>query len=59
MDTHRDKLEKDKVKYDMLTSKRKLEIEGFSSDLKNLEKRMVFYQNYISKLKNLVERDQQ
>lgn len=40
-----------------MSSKRKLELEGFSSDLSNLEKRMIFYQNYISKLKRLVDQD--
>ena len=34
-----------------------LDLEGFQSDLSNLEKRIVFYQNYIGKLKKLVDRD--
>ena len=35
-----------------------LELEGSKSDLQNLKKRMIFYQNYIGKLKKLVDRDQ-
>ena len=52
-----EKLEKDSTKFDQLQGKRKLDLEGFSSDLQNLEKRMIFYQNYIGKLKKLVDRD--
>lgn len=37
--------------------KRKLDLEGYQSDLQNLKKRMVFYQNYIGKLKKLVDKD--
>lgn len=57
MTTKKEKLESKQEKLDRITSKRKLELEGFSSDLSNLEKRMVFYQNYISKLKRLVDQD--
>jgi hypothetical protein len=49
--------EKFQDKLDKNVIKRKLELEGFSSDLSNLEKRMIFYQNYISKLKKLVDAD--
>jgi len=41
-----------------MQAKRQLDLEGCGSDLANLKKRMVFYQNYIGKLKNLVDRDQ-
>lgn len=52
-----EKYEKNQEKLDKTVTKRKLELEGFSSDLSNLEKRMVFYQNYICKLKKLVDQD--
>jgi hypothetical protein len=58
METLQARLEKDEAKLSSVTQKRKLELEGFHSDLENLEKRMVFYQNYIGKLKKLVEKDQ-
>ena len=54
-------LEKEKKESNKLqtnSSKRVLSLEGFKSDLQNLKKRMVFYQNYIGKLKKLVDRDQ-
>ena len=49
--------EKEGDRHSTLTKKRLLELEGFSSDLSNLKKRMIFYQNYIGKLKKLVDRD--
>ena len=57
MTTNKEKLETKQEKLERISTKRKLELEGFSSDLSNLEKRMVFYQNYISKLKRLVDQD--
>ena len=38
--------------------RRNLELEGFSNDIIALRKKVLFYQNYIRKLKNLVEEDQ-
>lgn len=38
---------------------RKLDLEGSCSDLSNLKKRMVFYQNYIGKLKTLVDKEEE
>ena len=52
------RLTADSTRVDQMKAKRKLDLEGFASDLANLKKRMVFYQNYIGKLKNLVDRDQ-
>ena len=52
-----EKYDKAKDKLEKTSAKRKLDLEGFSSDLSNLEKRMVFYQNYIMKLKKLVDQD--
>ena len=59
MENLTEKLEKDEYKLGNITSKRKLELEGFHSDLQNLEKRMAFYQTYIGKLKKLVDKDQE
>lgn len=53
----KDKQGKERLKLDQKSSKRTLDLEGFQSDLQNLEKRIVFYQNYIGKLKKLVDRD--
>lgn len=38
--------------------RRKLEIEGYYSDLVAMKKKVTFYQKYIMKLKKLVEEDQ-
>jgi len=43
MQSLQDKLDKDDTKLNSCSSKRKLELEGFQSDLSNLEKRMIFY----------------
>lgn len=53
-----EKIEKDTTKLETQKEKRKLDLEGNMSDLSNLEKRMTFFQNYIGKLKSLVDRDQ-
>jgi len=44
---------------DISEKRRKLDLEGYCSDLANLKKRMVFYQNYIGKLKTLVDREEE
>lgn len=49
--------DRDFKKLENLSTKRMLDLEGNMSDLQNLEKRMVFYQNYIGKLKKLVDKD--
>ena len=43
MEAYQERLLKDESKLDTTMGKRKLELEGFHSDLQNLEKRMVFY----------------
>jgi hypothetical protein len=58
MEAMNEKFIKDETKLENTSVKRKLELEGYQSDLQNLEKRMSFYQNYIGKLKKLVDRDQ-
>ena len=45
-------------KLSSLINKMKLERSGFNSEFSNLQKRMVFYKNYVIKLKKLVESDQ-
>ena len=40
---NKEKLEQNEEKLKRVATKRQLEIEGFSSDLSNLEKRMIFY----------------
>jgi len=42
-DLLKDRLNKDTERLTMMESKRKLDLEGFGSDLSNLKKRMVFY----------------
>ena len=59
MDVFTEKQNEQNTKLDKFSEKRRLDLEGFHSDLQNLEKRMTFYQNYIGKLKKLVDRDQQ
>ena len=38
--------------------RRKLELEGYASDLQQMKKKIGFYQKYISKLRKLVENDE-
>ena len=40
---NKEKLEQNEEKLKRVATKRQLEIEGFSSDLSNLEKRMILY----------------
>lgn len=53
-----DKNEKLGIRVNQSETKRKLDLEGYCSDLSNLKKRMVFYQNYIGKLKTLVDKEE-
>ena len=52
-----ERLEADTKKVNLLESRRKLELEGFSADLQNMKRKIEFYQKYITKLKALVEED--
>jgi hypothetical protein len=56
--TKEEKRDRDFKKLEQVSTKRQLDLEGNMADLQNLEKRMVFYQNYIGKLKKLVDKDQ-
>ena len=53
----KERLEKETTKADNLDQRRKLELEGFSADLQNMQRKINFYHKYISKLKALVEED--
>lgn len=53
-----EKLEKETKKLNTAEQRRKLELEGYSSDLSAMKKKIAFYEKYISKLKKLVDEDQ-
>ena len=53
-----ERLTKETKKMQTAERRRKLEIEGYSSDLLAMKKKVTFYQKYIMKLKKLVEEDQ-
>ncbi len=50
-------IEKGKGKLGKTEQRRRLELEGYYEDLRLLEKKVSFYENYTNKLKNLVEQD--
>jgi len=50
-------IEKSGKKLNKVDQRRSLELSGYFEDLKLLEKKVGFYENYISKLKKLVEQD--
>ena len=52
-----DRLGKETKKMQIAERRRKLELEGYSSDLQAMKKKVSFYQKYIMKLKRLVEED--
>ena len=52
-----ERLKLDTAKVDKQESRRKLELEGYSADLQNMNRKIEFYQKYITKLKTLVEED--
>jgi translation initiation factor RLI1 len=51
------KLEKESKKMEVAEKRRKLELEGYSSDLSAMKKKIVFYQKYIAKMKKAVEEE--
>jgi hypothetical protein len=53
----KERLEQLTTKADKMECRRKLELEGYGSDLENMKRKLEFYQKYISKLKSLVEQD--
>lgn len=52
-----DRLGKEAKKMGGQEERRKLELEGYSSDLQQMKKKIGFYQKYISKLRKLVEEE--
>jgi hypothetical protein len=52
-----DRLHKETKKLETLERRRKLELEGYGSDLYAMRKKIGFYQKYITKLRKLVEED--
>lgn len=52
-----DAIEKSRHKMNKTETRRNLEIQGYYEDLKLLEKKVNFYENYTNKLKSLVEED--
>ncbi len=55
----KEKLTKEKKKLDIAEKRRKLDLEGYGADLTQMKKKVLFYEKYIKKLKNLVEKDQE
>ena len=53
-----EKLEKETKKLNVVEKRRKLDLEGYHSDLQAMKKKITFYEKYINKLKRLVEEDQ-
>ena len=53
-----ERLVKESKKMGGQEERRKLELEGYASDLQQMKKKIGFYQKYISKLRKLVENDE-
>ena len=53
-----ERLGKESKKMGGQEERRKLELEGYASDLQNMKKKIGFYQKYISKLRKLVENEE-
>ena len=58
MEEMKERLAKETKKMQTAEKRRKLELEGYASDLQAMKKKVAFYQKYIMKLKRLVEEDQ-
>jgi len=52
------RLHKETGKLQITENRRKLDLEGYEADLKQMKKKVNFYQKYIGKLRKLVEEDQ-
>jgi flagellar motility protein MotE (MotC chaperone) len=50
-------IEDSKKKLNKNETRRNLELSGYVEDLKLLDKKVQFYENYVNKLKHLVEED--
>jgi hypothetical protein len=52
-----EKLTKETKKMEIAERRRKLELEGYSSDLSAIKKKIQFFQKYIAKMKKAVEEE--
>jgi hypothetical protein len=57
MQDMQDKLAKETKKMEIAERRRKLELEGYSSDLSAMKKKIQFFQKYIAKMKKAVEEE--
>lgn len=53
----KDQIQRETAKTEAHDRRRRCEIEGISSDLSNMKRKVEFYQKYIAKLKQLVHED--
>lgn len=53
-----ERLQKETKKLQVAEQRRRLDLEGYGSDLSAMKKKINFYQKYIGKLRRLVEEDQ-
>ena len=51
----RERLKTESKKLTVVESRRKMDLQGFESDLKSMEKKVKFYLRYVGKLRKLVE----
>ena len=57
MDDMQEKLAKETKKMEIAERRRKLELEGYGSDLSAMKKKILFYQKFIAKIKRAVDED--
>lgn len=57
MNDMQERLSKETKKMQTAERRRKLELEGYASDLQSMKKKVLFYSKYIMKLKKLIEED--
>jgi hypothetical protein len=57
MDEMQAKLAKETKKMEVAERRRKLELEGYGSDLSAMKKKLIFYQKFIAKIKKAVDED--
>lgn len=57
MSDMQEKLQKETKKMEVAERRRKLELEGYSSDLSAMKKKIIFFQKYIQKMKKAVEEE--
>ena len=57
MQDMQEKLAKETKKMEVAERRRKLELEGYSSDLSAMKKKIQFFQKYIAKMKKAIEEE--